>query len=93
MKTKTFQTILFILFISTFTYSQTASDTIFVASWNMENLFDTIDDADKNDADFLPEGKKEWTQDKIDQKIKNQAKVIQWMNDGKGPDLLVEKPF
>lgn len=69
-------------------YSQAPNDTVFVASWNMENLFDVIDDVDKNDADFLPTGKKEWTQDKIDSKISNQAKVIQWMNNGNGPDIL-----
>ncbi len=71
-----------------FSLAQSVNDTIYIASWNMENLFDAIDDADKRDEEFLPDGKKEWTQEKIDKKIKNQAKVIQWMNDGKGPDLL-----
>jgi len=71
-----------------FSAAQGVKDTIYIASWNMENLFDAIDDADKRDEEFLPNGKKEWTQEKIDLKIKNQAKVIQWMNDGKGPDLL-----
>jgi len=76
-------------FISfSFSNAQSVRDTIYIASWNMENLFDAIDDADKRDEEFLPDGKKEWTQEKIDQKIKNQAKVIQWMNDGEGPDLL-----
>ena len=54
----------------------------------MENLFDAIDDVDKRDEEFLPDGKKEWTQEKIDSKIVNLAKVIQWMNSGKAPDLL-----
>jgi len=77
-----------ILFLVAPVYSQDSNDTLFIASWNMENLFDVIDDEDKRDEDFLPDGKKVWTQDKIDSKMVNQAKVIQWMNDGKGPDLL-----
>jgi len=76
------------LFTFNFSLAQSEKDTIYIASWNMENLFDAIDDADKRDEEFLPDGKKEWTQEKIDQKITNQAKVIQWMNDGNGPDLL-----
>lgn len=88
MKTKTMSILILSLIFSVSAYSQIKSDTLFVASWNMENLFDTIDDVDKNDKEFLPEGKKEWTQDKVDFKIRNQAKVIAWMNNGRGPDLL-----
>ncbi len=80
--------VLFILTTFSSIVAQSANDTIYIASWNMENLFDAIDDEDKMDEDFLPSGKKEWTQEKIDLKMVNQAKVIQWMNDGKGPDLL-----
>ncbi|MBU0476090.1 MAG: endonuclease/exonuclease/phosphatase family protein [Bacteroidetes bacterium] len=69
-------------------YSQSVNDTLFIASWNMENLFDAIDDPNNNDEEFLPNGKKEWTQEKIDSKIENQAKVIKWMNNGNGPDPL-----
>ncbi len=71
-----------------FSVAQSVDDTLYIASWNMENLFDAIDDVDKKDEEFLPSGKKEWTQEKIDSKILNQAKVIQWMNDGEGPDIL-----
>ncbi len=88
MKTKITLTIFLLISIVVQIHSQSTNDTIFVASWNMENLFDTIDDADKRDEEFLPNGKKEWTQDKIDLKIQNQAKVISWMNNGKGPDLM-----
>ena len=69
-------------------YSQNKNDTLFVATWNVENLFDAIDDMDKNDEEFLPLAEKKWTPEKIDQKINNLAQVIRWMNTGKGPDLL-----
>ncbi len=71
-----------------FNVAQSVNDTVYIASWNMENLFDAIDDIDKRDEDFLPDGKKKWTQERIDLKIKNQAKVIHWMNNGNGPDIL-----
>lgn len=63
-------------------------DEIYIASWNMENLFDTVDDPNKNDEEFTPNGRKEWTQDKLDLKLANQAKVILELNEGKGPDIL-----
>lgn len=64
------------------------SDTLYISTWNIENLFDTVDDPDKNDEDFLPDGRKEWTQDKLELKLDNLAKVIKSMNEGAGPDVL-----
>ena len=32
-----------------------------VVSYNVENLFDTIDDPETDDKDFLPEGSYHWT--------------------------------
>ena len=31
-----------------------------VVFYNLENLFDTINDPDKNDEEFLPDGDKKW---------------------------------
>jgi len=85
------QTIIYLLIIfsiSTISFSQNNEDTLYVAAWNLENLFDTIDDIDKRDEDFLPTGKKEWTQEKIDRKTENIVKVISAMNGGNGPSIL-----
>jgi predicted extracellular nuclease len=65
-----------------------SEDTIVVASWNLENLFDTIDDPGKNDEEFLPNSNMEWTEDKLDKKSYNLARVIGIMNNDSGPDLL-----
>ncbi len=32
-----------------------------IGFYNVENLFDTINDPNKNDEDFLPEGSYNWT--------------------------------
>ncbi|NOH00315.1 MAG: hypothetical protein HND52_20310 [Ignavibacteriae bacterium] len=62
--------------------------TVFVATWNLENLFDTIDHPEKNDEEFTPDGRKQWTETRLENKINNLAKLFQDMNDGKGPDIL-----
>ncbi len=66
-----------------------AQEKFYVAFWNLENLFDTVDDP-KNDGDdeFLPESKSEWTLEKFDKKLSNLSKVIRSMNNGFGPDIL-----
>lgn len=47
-----------------------------IGFYNLENLFDTIDDPDTNDDDFTPEGEKKWTPRRYKKKIKRLAKVI-----------------
>lgn len=60
-----------------------------VASWNVENLFDTEDDPSVElDEDFTPESPKKWTKERLDVKLDNLAKTISKMNDGHGPDVL-----
>lgn len=63
-------------------------DTLYVAFWNQENFFDAIDDPNKNDEEFLPNGDKEWTNKRLDIKENHHARIIRSMNNGKGPDLL-----
>jgi predicted extracellular nuclease len=82
--------ILFInlIFLSSLSHAQSKDDTLFIAFWNLENLFDTIDDTEKNDEQFLPDGDKEWTDERLDIKLNHLAKVIRSMNNSNGPDLL-----
>jgi hypothetical protein len=37
-----------------------------VAFYNLENLFDTIDDPNKRDEEYLPNGKNKWTKKKYE---------------------------
>ena len=41
----------------------------FAMFYNVENLFDTINDPMKNDNEFLPFSKKKWDSEKYNQKI------------------------
>lgn len=82
--------LLFFLFIPAITLCQANHelDSFYVANWNIENLFDTSDDPKINDSEFLPESDKQWTEDRLFQKINNLTKVINYMNNGCGPDVL-----
>jgi predicted extracellular nuclease len=79
--------ILIIIFLTTTCKAQ-SEDTLYVAFWNLQNLFDVIDDPEKNDESFLPDGDMEWTADRLDKKMYNLARIIRCMNDENGPDLL-----
>ena len=62
----------------------------FVANWNVENLYDAVDDPDNDgDDEFLPNNvTTRWTQVRYETKLDNLAQVISGMNDGAGPDVL-----
>ncbi|MBK9294266.1 MAG: endonuclease/exonuclease/phosphatase family protein [Oligoflexia bacterium] len=60
-----------------------------LAAFNVENLFDTIHDPGKNDQEYTPEGKRNWTPEKLDKKVTQLAKQIRAINNGRGPDILV----
>lgn len=60
---------------------QTAADTrqnhLFrVMSYNVENLFDTYDNPEKDDDDFLPQGPMHWTQSRYYDKLNKISEVI-----------------
>lgn len=52
-----------------------------IAFYNLENLFDTINDPKIDDEEFLPTGKNEWTGSRYMAKIKNLSEVISQIGD------------
>jgi endonuclease/exonuclease/phosphatase family metal-dependent hydrolase len=51
-------------------------ETICVAFYNVENLFDTINQPDVEDIEFLPESEKKWGTKRFDAKIKKLSTTI-----------------
>lgn len=82
-----FATILFVLTGITAT-GQNADGNYMVAFYNVENLFDTLDDKTTKDEEFTPAGENGWNTERYQNKLNNLAKVISTMNNGKGPDVL-----
>ncbi len=58
------------------------------AFYNVENLFDTVNDPHTNDDAFLPDSQLQWNTEKYQHKLENLAKVIRSMNKGKLPSVL-----
>ncbi len=59
-----------------------------IGFYNVENLFDPVDDPITRDEEFTPSGSAGWTQERYHQKLHNIARVVLALHDGKGADLL-----
>ncbi|NOX85765.1 MAG: endonuclease/exonuclease/phosphatase family protein [Chlorobi bacterium] len=57
-----------------------------IGFYNLENLFDTIDDPEKRDEEFLPNGTNKWDTEKYLHKIGNMSKVISKIGKSFTPD-------
>ena len=56
-----------------------------VAFYNLENLFDTLHDAGKNDYEYLPHGAKAWNTEKYQAKLANLSQVLAEIGRDKTP--------
>lgn len=64
------------------------SDELTVMFYNTENAFDTVDDPDKSDEEYTPDGDRRWTEGRYWQKIQKMVKVIAAVDSYNGPDLI-----
>mgnify|MGYP002877001301 CR=1 FL=1 len=88
--------IFFLIFFIPFTlYSQDKQNPLskdfFLMFYNVENLFDTIDNPKTNDNTFLPSSKKKYNTYKYNHKLSQLAKVflsVKQNNNGKLPDII-----
>ena len=84
MRPKLFSLTVFILF----SCSVSGQTNFRIMFYNVENLFDTLDDPKKNDNDFLPEGAMFWTAGRYQNKLNNIAKVITSAGEWETPALI-----
>jgi predicted extracellular nuclease len=56
--------------------------------YNVENLFDSIDEPDKQDEEFTPEGSRHWNNYRYYKKLNNLAKVITSVGEWETPALI-----
>ncbi|MCP4312112.1 MAG: hypothetical protein GY790_12675 [Bacteroidetes bacterium] len=57
-------------------HAQKKANTFVVLSYNVENLFDTVDTPGFKDEDFTPGGVKNWTWERYEKKINDLSRVI-----------------
>lgn len=68
--------------------SNSVSNSISIAFYNLDNLFDTIDDTEHLDDEFTINGTYKWDNTRYASKLNNMVKVISQLADGKLPDIL-----
>jgi predicted extracellular nuclease len=71
--------ILITFFLNNFSCDQD-SQPLLIGYWNIENLFDLIDDPDKNDDEFSIGGRKKVTQEIYELKLSHSAEVLTDLN-------------
>jgi predicted extracellular nuclease len=83
------KSILVITLIFTF-YTLTAQkeEKLIVSFYNVENLFDTIDQPDVLDEEFTPESEKKWNTEKYSKKIEDIAKVLSSIDNKELPSII-----
>lgn len=59
-----------------------------VAFYNVENLFDTLDDPETVDEEFLPSAERMWNSERYTNKLNHLSKVISSLVEGHSPDVL-----
>lgn len=59
-----------------------------LAFYNVENLFDTVQDRSVRDDDFLPQSKKKWNTERYFKKINDVARVIHEINPKQHPVIV-----
>lgn len=85
--TKKIITLLCVSFIMLSGYAQEKKFKVHtIAFYNVENLFDTINDPKINDEEFLPSGGQHWTLKNYKKKLTNIAKVISEIGTGENPN-------
>ncbi len=70
------------------TSKETSKNTARFAFYNVENLFDTKDNPDRKDEQFLPTSEKEWTVERYQKKLENIYQVLEAMGDGDVPAII-----
>ena len=59
-----------------------------VMFYNVENLFDTVDDTTKNDEEFLPDGARRWTPSRYYRKLNSIARAVSAAGGWELPSLI-----
>ncbi|MHC1731870.1 MAG: endonuclease/exonuclease/phosphatase family protein [Bacteroidales bacterium] len=75
-----------LLFLVTTTYL--SGQELTVMFYNVENLFDTVDDTLKNDDEFLPWGERRWTESRYHKKLNAIARAVAAAGEWELPALI-----
>ncbi|GHT48923.1 endonuclease [Bacteroidia bacterium] len=80
--------LIFILILFLLSSSVSAQNTFRVMFYNVENLFDILDEPDKQDEEFTPDGIRHWSNKRYYNKLNNLSKVITSVGGWNTPALI-----
>jgi len=83
-----FVTIVFVLFASCSKDKYKNKRNLTIAFYNVENLFDTVNEPGKRDGEFTPDGSKKWTADRYQNKLDTLARVLSSINKNELPEII-----
>ncbi len=63
-------------------------ETLTIAFYNVENLFDTVDEPGKNDEEFTPNGDKKWNTERYQKKLEDISKALSSINNMNLPEII-----
>ena len=79
--------VVFLLTACTTSKNQTKRE-ITVAFYNVENLFDLVNEPGKSDGEFTPSGNKKWTSERYNKKIADLSLVLKSINPDDLPEII-----
>ena len=85
---KAFTLLAVLLCFSAFAQKETLLKPGRIIFYNVENLFDTVDDPETKDEEFLPKSKLQWNTEKYQNKLTNISKVLGSMLDTIQPIMI-----
>lgn len=74
--------------ISSSAFAQQNSGEVSILFYNVENLFDTVNNPETNDDNFTPDGELHWTNKRLNLKLLNISKVILSAGGWNVPDIV-----
>lgn len=80
--------LVFLAFSSCTSVKKTLKKEYIVVSYNVENLFDTLDDPKIPDEEFLPESEKKWNTERYQKKLNDLVRVISEFNPKELPEIV-----
>lgn len=90
MKLRYLYSVLVIVFLITSCSSKKykSKRNLTVAFYNVENLFDLVDEPGKSDEEFTPESDKKWTADRYQKKLDTLSRVLSSINKNELPEII-----
>ncbi|MCB9187043.1 MAG: endonuclease/exonuclease/phosphatase family protein [Flavobacteriales bacterium] len=80
--------VVLVVFFVIFNRKSHSKKNIEVVFYNVENLFDTIEDPTVWDDEFLPDSAKDWTQERYNKKLADLAKVLTEISEDDLPEVV-----